>query len=689
LAFWRELPAGEARELAGELISRHGVRALVGILAQFVAPGDAAELLQILAAPAPGETTRLGGRIRALEVALAGILPPRDLALDPVRAGDGEGVFSPEALGILLETGRLPEAAWARSWSGRAREWLDRALAVHADDAARLLRGWAREGRLRTMAGRLPDSLLELVVYAVQPAHADGVIALVRAAASARPAGAANPSAWRDSAWQGALDHLLGDSGAACDARSLAARTVRELAERHQVGPGLVVELLAEQAERAGQRQLLYDLREAEVSGFQSSADERQDPAALAQPRSFINERSLRRSALVRMRMLKLVLSGSPAAGEAWARKLLPLLWELLAADSKGGQLWRAALGRALGDHAVADLVLRTGGERVVGDVLFAGEPAQALLWRDALSWMEAHATALGPLGRPGASGELWRALVELWKMSGAVPLRDAAQFLARALLRAGLLPGAGAQGGSPAEQSALEALHAVLQRSGDREALRIAARLPRTMAPRAAALREPANELDRPDGGEEKQGVKGEQNEESGEAEDRLSPIAVNNAGLVLLAPFFGELFGRCSLLEAGVFRDFRAAQRAVHLLQSLATGGARTHEYSLVLNKILCGLDPGVAVVARIELKEGEEEACRALLQRVAASWPRGAHLSVEGLRASYLLRAGWVRRDGDRWKLQVERRGWDVLLPELPWSFPGPRPAWMSRSLQVDWI
>lgn len=167
--------------------------------------------------------------------------------------------------------------------------------------------------------------------------------------------------------------------------------------------------------------------------------------------------------------------------------------------------------------------------------------------------------------------------------------------------------------------------------------------------------------------------------------------PIVVSNAGVVLLAPFFPELHRRCGLLdEKGVFRDFATAQRAVHLIQHAVTGGIhRAREHELILNKILCGIAPDTALVPTLQLTAAERAAVEELLKAVTQRWPRGAVLSPAGLRESYLRRPGQLTRLESHWLLRVERRGWDMLLGDLPWSFSVARAAWMPVPLHVDWI
>ncbi|MEL6152622.1 MAG: contractile injection system tape measure protein [Bacteroidota bacterium] len=67
---------------------------------------------------------------------------------------------------------------------------------------------------------------------------------------------------------------------------------------------------------------------------------------------------------------------------------------------------------------------------------------------------------------------------------------------------------------------------------------------------------------------------------------------INIENGGIVLLWPFFKELFQAQQLLINDRFVDEIAQSNAVHALQYLATEQLRTKEWHLPLNKLLCGI-------------------------------------------------------------------------------------------------
>jgi hypothetical protein len=162
---------------------------------------------------------------------------------------------------------------------------------------------------------------------------------------------------------------------------------------------------------------------------------------------------------------------------------------------------------------------------------------------------------------------------------------------------------------------------------------------------------------------------------------------IAVADAGLVLLHPFLPALFEARGLATGGRFTDEAAQQRAIHLVAFLASGEDSLREPALVMAKLLCGwpLDEPVdpATVTGDDRAEGEE-----LLAAAIGHWAALGSASPAALRESFLARPGRLTETGEGWRLEVERRGADVLLDRLPWALSPVRLPWMPRPLFVDW-
>jgi hypothetical protein len=163
---------------------------------------------------------------------------------------------------------------------------------------------------------------------------------------------------------------------------------------------------------------------------------------------------------------------------------------------------------------------------------------------------------------------------------------------------------------------------------------------------------------------------------------------IYIRNAGLVLAGVYLPRLFSMMDLLENDDFRDSAAAERATHLLQYMADETIHPPEHLLVLNKILCGLQPDEPVRRDIDLTQSEKDAVDGLLGAMIGHWKTIGNTSIRGLRESFLQREGRLRLKDGAWNLLVQQRAFDMLLDKLPWGFGVIKHVWMSRAVYVEW-
>jgi Contractile injection system tape measure protein len=163
---------------------------------------------------------------------------------------------------------------------------------------------------------------------------------------------------------------------------------------------------------------------------------------------------------------------------------------------------------------------------------------------------------------------------------------------------------------------------------------------------------------------------------------------IPLMNAGMVLAAPYLPRLFAMLKLTVDGQFVDFYAKERAAHLLQFIVNGHNESAEYQLLLNKLLCGIGTAIPVRPDIELSEQEKTVAEQLLQGMIQNWNTIGKTSVNGLRETFLQRAGWIAFKDDAWQLKVQSGTFDMLLDRLPWSFSIIKYAWMEKPVHVTW-
>ena len=163
---------------------------------------------------------------------------------------------------------------------------------------------------------------------------------------------------------------------------------------------------------------------------------------------------------------------------------------------------------------------------------------------------------------------------------------------------------------------------------------------------------------------------------------------IPVANGGLVLVWPYLGIVFENVGLRAEGEWRNSGSPDRAVHLLQYIATGEEAAPEQELLLNKLLCGLEPAEPVTYELSLTDREKDEAETLLKTLIEHWSVLKGTSLTGLRQSFLQREGLVERLDQGWRLRVERKAYDMLMEQLPFGLGMVRLSWMPASIEVEW-
>lgn len=176
------------------------------------------------------------------------------------------------------------------------------------------------------------------------------------------------------------------------------------------------------------------------------------------------------------------------------------------------------------------------------------------------------------------------------------------------------------------------------------------------------------------------------EEKEEGTELFD--TDIFISNAGLVLLNPFLKHFFTELSLIDDDGFKNIEAQNKAAHLLQYIISGSGENAEHLLPLNKILCGLDVSFPVSKKVEINEAEKKLCTELIEAVIKNWSMLKNISSQGFVESFLKREGILRIKEDEFFLRVERKAYDILLTQIPWSYNTIKLSWMKKLLRVEW-
>lgn len=161
-----------------------------------------------------------------------------------------------------------------------------------------------------------------------------------------------------------------------------------------------------------------------------------------------------------------------------------------------------------------------------------------------------------------------------------------------------------------------------------------------------------------------------------------------IQNAGLVILHPFLPAFFTNLSLLKDGEWINEDAHNKAVLILQYLATASLETAEYELPLCKLLCGWSITKPLDTTLSLNYKEKKECRLMLQQLIDHWSILKKTSIEGLQQNFLRRSGKLSEKGDSCLLQVEQQTIDILLDHLPWTISVAKSSLMHKVLYTEW-
>ena len=170
---------------------------------------------------------------------------------------------------------------------------------------------------------------------------------------------------------------------------------------------------------------------------------------------------------------------------------------------------------------------------------------------------------------------------------------------------------------------------------------------------------------------------------------ETEAEGIYIGNAGLVLLHPFLTAFYNGLGLLDQqNRFISTAASQKAAVLLYYLQCGSERYREWEMTLNKIFCGIGSTELIPDGIPITENEKEECLFLLQTIVNYWEVLKGASTESLQNTFILREGKITWLEDRWLVQVERTGVDILLERLPWSYATIKFPWLDHIIYTEW-
>ena len=159
-----------------------------------------------------------------------------------------------------------------------------------------------------------------------------------------------------------------------------------------------------------------------------------------------------------------------------------------------------------------------------------------------------------------------------------------------------------------------------------------------------------------------------------------------ISNAGLMMLHPYFKQLFEICDLLNDD--NTINNPDVAVHLLHYLATKKEQQFESNMLFEKILCGVHSSTPIRRNIVLSDEHKNNAEQLLEVVLEQWGVLKNSSPDLLRNEFLQRLGTINFKQPNPKIKVERKVQDILLDRLPWGIGICRLPWLNYLLFTDW-
>jgi len=163
---------------------------------------------------------------------------------------------------------------------------------------------------------------------------------------------------------------------------------------------------------------------------------------------------------------------------------------------------------------------------------------------------------------------------------------------------------------------------------------------------------------------------------------------VLLANSGVILCWPFLSQLFSLLEFTKENRFLSDEKQQKAALLIQFIAFGEVHFPEYELVLNKILTGIPLEKHLDRTILLEEKEKEMALTLFHGIRNNWEKMKSASVQAIRETFLQRSGYLTFEQTWLKLEVEKKGVDVLLDSIPWGLSMVKLPWMARSLEIIW-
>ena len=165
---------------------------------------------------------------------------------------------------------------------------------------------------------------------------------------------------------------------------------------------------------------------------------------------------------------------------------------------------------------------------------------------------------------------------------------------------------------------------------------------------------------------------------------------IFIKNAGIILLSPWFPQLFKILELIPENKFTSETYQIRAIFLLQAIINPDCTTEyeEQELFLNKLLVGYPLESPLPRTLEINTQEQKMVKSMVTFAMQGWSQMKNTSLEGFRNSFLIREGYIEEKPNSWNLSITPHAIDILLDTIPWSYNLIKHSWMPKRISISW-
>jgi len=158
-----------------------------------------------------------------------------------------------------------------------------------------------------------------------------------------------------------------------------------------------------------------------------------------------------------------------------------------------------------------------------------------------------------------------------------------------------------------------------------------------------------------------------------------------VQNAGLIILHPFFKEMLKNCDLMDGNIILN---KQLAAHIIHYAATKKENDYEHAMLFEKFLCGIPIQQSLQREVKIEEKHKQQVEEMLASVVEHWSALKNTSTDILRTEFIQREGKLDLSESNPKLNIERKTQDLLLEKIPWNINIIKIPWIEKLIYTQW-